>query len=129
MNIPEFNEIIEQNDQTEARLASLNALRELTGNVYPNKFVRSKISGGEDTITAIKAFGPVAEIVDEIAAVVATLAERERPPAEIKDALNERLRAFGNVRISGRLTTPRCTRPPRLLSSVIIPSEAPVWII
>lgn len=106
MNIPEFNEIIEQNDQTEARLASLSALRELTGNVYPNKFARTKISGSEDTITAIKAFGPVAEIVDEIAAVVATLAERERPPAEIKDALNERLRAFGSVRIAGRLTTP-----------------------
>lgn len=106
MNIPEFNEIIEQNDQTEARLASLSALRELTGNVYPNKFARTRISGSEDTITAIKAFGPVAEIVDEIAAVVATLAERERPPAEIKDALNERLRAFGSVRIAGRLTTP-----------------------
>lgn len=106
MSIPAYNEIIEPNDQTEARLASLNALRELTGNVYPNKFVRSKVSGGEDTISAIKAFGPVAEIVDEIAAVVATLAERERPPAEIKDALNERLRAFGNVRIAGRLTTP-----------------------
>ncbi len=106
MNIPEFSEIIEQNDQTEARLASLSALRELTGNVYPNKFARTRISGSEDTITAIKAFGPVAEIVDEIAAVVATLAERERPPAEIKDALNERLRAFGSVRIAGRLTTP-----------------------
>lgn len=106
MSIPAYNEIIEENDQTEARLASLNALRELVGNTYPNKFVRSNVSGGEDTITAVKAFGPVAEIVDEIAAVVATLAERERPPAEIKDALNERLRAVGTVRIAGRLTTP-----------------------
>ncbi len=106
MSIPAYNDIIEENDQTEARLASLNALRELVGNTYPNKFVRSNVSGGEDTITAVKAFGPVAEIVDEIAAVVATLAERERPPAEIKDALNERLRAFGTVRIAGRLTTP-----------------------
>ena len=106
MSIPAYNEIIEENDQTEARLASLNALRELVGNTYPNKFVRSNVSGGEDTITDVKAFGPVAEIVDEIAAVVATLAERERPPAEIKDALNERLRAFGTVRIAGRLTTP-----------------------
>ncbi len=106
MSIPAYNEIIEENDQTEARLASLNALRELVGNTYPNKFVRSNVSGGEDTITDVKAFGPVAEIVDEIAAVVATLAERERPPAEIKDALNERLMAFGTVRIAGRLTTP-----------------------
>ncbi|MBP6004415.1 MAG: lysine--tRNA ligase [Pyrinomonadaceae bacterium] len=106
MSIPAFNEIIEQNDQTEARLASLDALRQLVGNVYPNKFERSTLSGVEDTITNLKAFGPVAEIVDEIKAVVSTLAERERPPAEIKDVLNERLKAFGNVRISGRLTTP-----------------------
>ena len=63
-------------------------------------------SGVEDTITNLKAYAPVVEIVDEIKAVVATLAERERPPAELKDALNERLKAFGSVRISGRLTTP-----------------------
>ncbi|MFM9903341.1 MAG: lysine--tRNA ligase [Pyrinomonadaceae bacterium] len=106
MSIPAFNEIIEQNDQTEARASSLDALRELVGNVYPNKFTRSAVSGTEDTITNLKAFAPVVEIVDEIKAVVATLAERERPPAEIKDALNEKLKAFGNVRISGRLTTP-----------------------
>jgi lysyl-tRNA synthetase class II len=37
---------------------------------------------------------------------VATLAERERPPAEIKDALNERLKELGTVRISGRLAVP-----------------------
>ncbi|MEQ1921966.1 MAG: lysine--tRNA ligase, partial [Pyrinomonadaceae bacterium] len=30
----------------------------------------------------------------------------ERPPADKKDALNEELKAFGNVRIAGRLTTP-----------------------
>ncbi len=106
MSIPAFSEIIEQNDQTEARTASLEAMRELVGNVYPNKFTRSALSGVEDTITNLKAFAPVVEIVGEIKAVVAALAERERPPAEIKDALNERLKAFGNVRISGRLTTP-----------------------
>ncbi len=106
MSIPAFNEIIEQNDQTAARSEHLGALRELVGNVYPNKFTRSAVSGVEDTITNLKAYPPVVEIVGEIAAVVATLAERERPPAEIKDALNERLKALGNVRISGRLTTP-----------------------
>jgi len=106
MSIPSFDEIIEPNDQVEARKASLEALRALVGNVYPNKFVRSKISGVEDTITNLKAYAPVARIVNEIKAVVATLAERERPPAELKDALNERLKAFGSVRISGRLTTP-----------------------
>ncbi len=106
MSIPSFDEIIEPNDQVEARKASLAALKVLVGNVYPNKFMRSKISGVEDTITNLKAYAPVAEIVDEIKAVVATLAERERPPAELKDALNGRLKAFGSVRISGRLTTP-----------------------
>ena len=106
MSIPSFNEIIEQNDQTEARKASLDAMRELVGNVYPNKFTRSDISGVEDTITNILHFPPIVGIVSEIKEIVATLAERERPPAEIKDALNSRLREFGNVRISGRLTTP-----------------------
>ncbi|MEP6944521.1 MAG: amino acid--tRNA ligase-related protein, partial [Acidobacteriota bacterium] len=106
MNIPEFSEIVEQNDQTEARREHLDALRELIGNAYPNKFSRSNVSGTEDTITNLKAFAPVNEIVDEIRSVVATLAERERPPAEIKDALNARLQEFGNVKIAGRLTTP-----------------------
>src|SRR5947208_3269862 len=106
MHIPEFEEIVEPNDQTVARREHLDALRELVGNVYPNKFDRSKVSGTEDTITNILHFPPVVEIVNEIKAVVATLAERERPPAELKDALNARLKEFGTVRISGRLTTP-----------------------
>ncbi len=104
--IPEFTEIIEQNDQTEARSEHLEELRGLIGNAYPNKFERSTISGGEDTITAILDHGPVADIAREMAEVRSKLAERERPPAEIKDALNERLKALGNVRIAGRLTTP-----------------------
>ena len=106
MSIPEFEEIVEANDQTQARAEHLDALRQLVGNVYPNKFDRSKISGTEDTITNILNHAPIVEIVSEIGAVVATLAERERPPAEIKDALNARLKEFGNVRVSGRLTTP-----------------------
>ncbi len=106
MEIPDFSEIIEQNDQTAARLEHLNALRELVGNVYPNKFDRSKLSGGEDTIAAILDHGPVAEIAAEMADVRSKLAEGERPPAEVKDALNERLKALGSVRIAGRLTTP-----------------------
>jgi len=106
MNIPKFEEIVEPNDQTEARAAHLERLRELVGNAYPNKFERSRVSGDEDTITNILHYPPVAEIVAEIKAVVATLAERERPPAEVKDALNGRLREMGNVRISGRLAVP-----------------------
>ena len=34
---------IEENDQTQARREHLDALRALVGNVYPNKFVRSKL--------------------------------------------------------------------------------------
>ena len=47
---------IEENDQTRARREHLDALRQLVGNVYPNKFVRSNVAdtvSGEDTITSI----------------------------------------------------------------------------
>src|SRR6188472_4300045 len=106
MTIPEFNEIIEQNDQTAARREHLEKLRELVGNCYPNKFPRSAISGPEDTITSLLHFGPITDVLTKIKEVVANLAERERPPAEIKDALNERLKELGTVRISGRLAVP-----------------------
>ncbi len=106
MNIPSFDDIIEPNDQTEARVGHLEKLRELVGNVYPNKFDRSRLTGAEDTITAIKHFDSVTAVEAEMAAIKANLAEGERPPAEKKDVMNERLRAFGTVRIAGRLTTP-----------------------
>jgi lysyl-tRNA synthetase class 2 len=106
MTIPQFEEIIEPNDQTLARREHLDALRELVGNVYPNKFDRTRLTGEEDTITAILAWTPVVDAAREMAELKATLAEGERPPAEFKDALNERLKALGTVRIAGRLTTP-----------------------
>ena len=105
MNIPEFNEIIEPNDQTEARKAHLEALRELVGNVYPNKYDRSNITGKEDTISNLLAFAPVAEIVKEIKAHIAALGEGEKPNQELKESLNAKLRELGNVKVSGRLTT------------------------
>lgn len=105
MNIPEFDEIIEPNDQTEARAAHLAALRELVGNVYPNKFERSKFTGEEDTITNLLHFSAVKQVVDEIKRHISTLNEGERPHPEEKEALNAELRTFGNVRVSGRLTT------------------------
>jgi len=106
MSIPAFEAIVEQNDQTSVRSEHLEMLRGLVGNVYPNKFTRSRLSGAEDTITAIKASDPVASTESEMAAIRANLAEGERPPAEKKEAMNERLRALGSVRIAGRLTTP-----------------------
>ena len=106
MHIPEFEEIIEPNDQTIARGEHLDKLRELVGNVYPNKFIRSALSGDEDTITRILAFEPVTKVVAEMAGVRADLKEGERPPAEIKDKLNARLNELGTLRVAGRLTTP-----------------------
>jgi lysyl-tRNA synthetase, class II len=105
MQIPEFDEIIEPNDQTEARQNNLNALRELVGNVYPNKFDRTTITGAEDTITNLLHFEPIAGVVSEIKAHIATLNEGERPNPELKEALNVKLKAFNSVRVSGRLTT------------------------
>ncbi len=103
MNIPEFDEIVDQNDQTEARREHLEKIREIVGNVYPNKFERTKVSGGEDTITNIVNFAPVAEIVKELNA---NTPEGEKPDQELKAKLNEKLKAFGNVRVSGRLAVP-----------------------
>ncbi len=106
MSIPAFEEIIEPNDQTAARREHLDKLRELTGNVYPNKFVRTKLTGADDTISAIKGFEAIVLVEAEMVAIRAGLKEGERPPAEVKDAINERLKALGNVRFAGRLTTP-----------------------
>ncbi len=103
MNIPAFNEIIEPNDQTEARKEHLNKLRGIVGNVYPNKFERSNMTGDEDTITNIVQFAPIAEIVKELKE---NTPEGEKPNQEIKAKLNEKLKEFGNVRVSGRLAVP-----------------------
>ncbi|MGD9587510.1 MAG: lysine--tRNA ligase [Pyrinomonadaceae bacterium] len=106
MQIPEFTEIVQTNDQTQARAEHLEALRALVGNAYPNRFARSQISGREDSITSLLSFAPVAAAAAGMAEARASLPEGQRPPAEIKDAVNERLRAVGSVRIAGRLTTP-----------------------
>ncbi len=106
MSIPEFDEIIESNDQTEARSASLEAISELVGNVYPNKFDRSAVSGAEDTITALKQFVTIADVEAKMTEIKAKLGEGQRPGPEEKEPLNQELRALGTVRIAGRLTTP-----------------------
>ena len=106
MSIPEYDEIIRPNDQTSARLTHLENLRALVGNVYPNKFHRSEVSGSEDTITNILNFEPVATIAGEMRDVLTNLKSGERPPAEIKERLNIRLRELGNVRMAGRVAVP-----------------------
>ena len=80
MSIP----FIEENDQTIARHQHLEALRELVGNVYPNKFDRSEIveRGKEDTITAIvekfRGFEPNEELNKFVVRVAGRIASPPR---------------------------------------------------
>ena len=90
---------IEENDQTVARREHLEALRALVGNIYPNKFERSNVSGtasGEDSITSIiktfKKFEPRAS-------------EDEKPAADDLEAANSRLNKV-RVRLAGRIAAP-----------------------
>jgi lysyl-tRNA synthetase, class II len=102
MSIIEFNDIIEPNDQTEARKTNLAKMAELVGNVYPNKFARSSVSGKEDTITSLKTFAAFYEIVAKLSAF-----EKNTPEfKEAKESLNVELKEFGTIRMAGRLTTP-----------------------
>ncbi len=95
--------IIEGNDQVEARVEHLKELENIVGNSYPNKYERSKITGTEDTISNILAFEPVIKLAKELKDATP---EGEKPDQELKASLNEKLKAFGNVRISGRLAVP-----------------------
>lgn len=90
----------EDNDQIRARREHLEGLRALVGNVYPNKYERSQVTGGEDTVTAIiEKFGPLAP----------KRPEGEKPAAEEIERANAELNKT-EVRISGRVAT-----PPRLM--------------
>ncbi len=89
---------IEDNDQTIARREHLEALRELVGNVYPNKFERSRIvdGGREDTISAI---------IEKFSGFEPKKAEGERPTAEELELANQQLNHF-KVRLAGRIASP-----------------------
>ena len=54
---------IEENDQTRARREHLEAIRALVGNAYPNKFARSRVTGDEDTITAVVTNEKIKEVM------------------------------------------------------------------
>ena len=94
MSIP----FIEENDQTTARREHLEALRELVGNVYPNKFERSEVvePGKEDTITAI---------VEKFRGFEPKLNSEGKPAAEDLEQANEELNKT-TVRIAGRIASP-----------------------
>ncbi|HMF56882.1 MAG TPA: lysine--tRNA ligase [Pyrinomonadaceae bacterium] len=93
-NLPDF---IEPNDQTRVREEHLNELRNLVGNVYPNKFERSRITGDEDTVTAL---------VENFGGRAPELPEGERPAPEELERINAELKEVGTVRTSGRIATP-----------------------
>jgi len=94
MSIP----FIEENDQTTARREHLETLRQLVGNVYPNKFERSQTGerGKEDTITFV---------VEKFRGFEPKPIADGRPSTEELDLANEQLNSF-SVRIAGRIASP-----------------------
>jgi len=91
---------IEDNDQTRARREHLDKIQLLTGNAYPNRFARSNLTAsaeGEDTITSVVARFKQHE---------PPRAEGEKPTPEQLEAANAALKAFGMVRVAGRLAVP-----------------------
>lgn len=93
-----FTEITGDNDQTRARQEHLEALRQLVGNVYPNKFVRSEVvePGREDTITAV---------VEKFRDYEPKTAEGQRPAPEETELANRQLNKV-TVRLAGRIASP-----------------------
>ena len=90
---------LEENDQTVARREHLEALRQLVGNVYPNKFERSNITdttAGEDTITSIVAVFKQHE---------PPIQAGEKPSADALEVANNELNQI-RVRIAGRIAAP-----------------------
>ena len=95
--------IIDDNDQTRTRVEHLKELEAIVGNSYPNKYERTKISGVEDTISNVVHHTPIVEIVKQLKD---NTPPGEKPNQELKESLNAKLKAFGNVKISGRLAVP-----------------------
>jgi lysyl-tRNA synthetase class 2 len=93
-----LHDLIPDNDQTRARREHLEALRELVGNVYPNKFVRSDVvdADRDDTITSV---------VTKYRSLEPAAPEGGRPePADLEQS-NQELNAI-TVRVAGRLAAP-----------------------
>jgi lysyl-tRNA synthetase class 2 len=91
--------LIDDNDQTRARREHLEALRELVGNVYPNKFARSNVTdnpAGEDTITSL---------VEKFRSFEPHLAEGQKPSAEAIETSNLNLNKV-RVALAGRIASP-----------------------
>lgn len=89
---------LEENDQTLARRAHLDALRELVGNAYPNKYERSELvePGREDTITAV---------AEKFRAFEPKVPPDGRPSPDELELANRQLNDF-SVRLAGRIASP-----------------------
>jgi lysyl-tRNA synthetase class 2 len=89
---------IEENDQTRVRRDHLESLRQLVGNVYPNKFVRSQVveNGREDTISAV---------VEKYHGFEPTTVEGRSPATEAIELANQQLNKV-TVRVAGRIASP-----------------------
>jgi lysyl-tRNA synthetase class 2 len=90
---------MEDNDQTRVRREHLEALRALVGNVYPNKFVRSDVTGTashEDTLTSI---------IESFKKYEPQVNEGERPAPEVLESANADLNKI-RVRLAGRIAAP-----------------------
>ena len=90
---------IDENDQTRARREHLEALRQLVGNVYPNKFERSNVTenvSGEDTITSV---------VETFRKFEPHASEGEKPSPDGLQSANTELNKI-RVRLAGRIAAP-----------------------
>ena len=88
----------EENDQTRVRHEHLESLRQLVGNVYPNKFERSHTIDPqrEDTITTV---------VEKYSSFEPPVVEGERPAPEPIELANQQLNSV-TVRVAGRIASP-----------------------
>jgi lysyl-tRNA synthetase class 2 len=89
---------IEDNDQTRAREEHLEGLRKLVGNVYPNKFDRTRVVDPqhEDTITSV---------VEKYRSFAPEIIEGQRPAPEPIELANQQLNQVP-VRLAGRIASP-----------------------
>jgi len=94
MSVP----FIEENDQTRARQEHLEALRQLVGNAYPNKFERSHVVDPqrEDTISSV---------VQKYRSFQPEVPEGERPAPEPIELANQQLNSV-TARVAGRIASP-----------------------
>jgi lysyl-tRNA synthetase class 2 len=114
MGTPLIGNVVEDNDQTRARLSHLEEIKALVGNAYPNKFQRTNLAGsaeGEDTVTSIADRETIKRIVgdEKFTEAFDSLASKakagERPAPDELEPVNAKLSDI-TVRVSGRLATP-----------------------